>query len=344
MDSNLIEEIYEAAVLPDRWPPILQRVADQVDAMGACFIAQSPGGTSFVTSPGVERQLLDYISEGWADDPERTAPLFIDQYPGFRLEIDYRSAEEVSRLPAHAQFLDPRGMFAGAATAIQGTEDRSLFLAFEGFPTHQAAGTAVPMLDTLRPHFARAISLTALHTQRTQVVVDSLALAGAAAAVVGRDGRLRAANTPFVARMAERMVEGSLGLRFTDPFLQRQFAGALERHRAERGAVQSVAVRNNDGEPPFAIHLLPIKGAARELCESDGVLLLIADGANAAIPDADLLRLLFDLTPAEARLTRLIAQGHAVADASCCLAIAEATARVHLRSIFLKTGVSRQTE
>jgi DNA-binding CsgD family transcriptional regulator len=162
--------------------------------------------------------------------------------------------------------------------------------------------------------------------------------------VVGRDGRLRAANAGFVARIGERMIEGPLGLRFANPFLQAQFAAALERHRAECGAVQSVAVHDADGGPPFAVHLLPIKGAARELCETDGVLLLIADGSNLCVPDADLLRLLFDLTPAEARLTRLIAQGHAVADASRCLAITEATARVHLKSIFLKTGVTRQAE
>ncbi len=170
-------------------------------------------------SPRLERDLADYVAEGWAADPVRTAPLIAEQFPGFRAETDYRSIAEIEALPAHAEFLDPRGLIAGTATAIQGTSDRSMFLAFEGFPSHNASRAAIPFLNTLRSHLARAISLTALHKSRTQVIVDSLALAGAAAAVVGRDGRLRAANAGFTARMAERMIEGPHGL-LTDPFLE----------------------------------------------------------------------------------------------------------------------------
>lgn len=345
MDIRLIDGIYEAAVLPERWPEVLQSVAKAAGSVGGLFMAASPSGVDAIVSPALERDLADYVAEGWAVDPVRTAPLLEDQFPGFRAETDYRTLEEVEALPAHAEFLDRRGLIAGAATAIQGASDRSLFLAFEGFPTHDAAAAAVPFLDTLRPHLARAISLTALHRERTAIVVDSLALAGAAAAVIGGDGRLRAANDGFVERMGDRMIEGPLGLRFTDPFLQSQFTAALDQHRAERDSVQSLAVRSTDtNATPFAIHILPIRGKARELCDADGLLLLIADGANACVPDADLLRLLFDFTPAEARLARLIARGQPIADASRTLGIAEATARVHLKSIFFKTGVLRQSE
>ena len=344
MDIALIDQIYEAAVLPDRWPTILHSVASQIGARGGVFMSTSIDGVQAMVSPELELHLADYVAEGWAADPERTAPLIADQFPGFRAETDYRTVAEIEALPAHAEFLDQRGLIAGTATAIQGTRDRSLFLAFEGFPSHESAAAAKPFLDPLRPHFARAISLTALHVERTQVVVDSLALAGAAAAVVGRQGRLRAANAGFIARMADRMIEGPSGLRFTDPFLHRQFEIALERHRASQGSVQSVAIRDLSGAPPFAIHLLPIKGAARDLCESDGVLLLIADGANLCVPEADLLRLLFDLTPAEARLSRLIGEGRSLADSCGVLGITEGTARAHLKSIFLKTGVTRQAE
>ncbi len=344
MDISLVDRIYEAAVLPERWPAILQAVAAQVGAKGGVFMSTSAKGTQAVVSPALERDLADYVSEGWAADPVRTAPLLADQFPGFRSETDYRTVDEIEALPAHAEFLDPRGLIAGTATAIQGTSDRSLFLAFEGFPTHEAARGAVRLLDTLRPHFARAISLTALRPDSSQIVVDSLALAGAAAAVVRRDGRLRAANGRFIERVGGRMMDGPLGLRFNDPFLQSQFAGALSRGREKPTAVQSVAVRSENGEPPFAMHLVPIRGAARELYDSDGLLLLIADGNNLAVPNADLLRLLFDLTPAEARLSRLIAEGETLANASRSLRIAEATARVQLRSVFLKTGVTRQAE
>jgi DNA-binding CsgD family transcriptional regulator len=250
----------------------------------------------------------------------------------------------VAPLPAHAEFLDRRGLVAGAATAIQGTGDNSLFLAFEGFSSHGFSSRAVPFLDRLRPHLARAISLTALHNDRAQLIVDSLSLSGASAAIVDTTGSLRAANDGFTARMAGCMTDTLTGVRFTDPFLQQQFLAALHRHAHSTRAVQSLAVRNADGGAPFAIHLLPISGAARDVCGGDGILLLIADGTNTVVPNADLLRLLFDLTPAEARLSRLIAEGKWLGQASHSLGISENTARVHLTSVFQKTGVRRQSE
>lgn len=344
MDPNLVDQIYEAAVLPERWPQILDVVAQSVGAVGGLFMSASPDGAQAIVSPALEHHLADYIAEGWAADLARTAPLTAEQFPGFRAETDYRTIEEIEALPAHSEFLDPRGLIAGTATAIQGTSDRSLFLAFEGFSSHTHASAAVDFLDTLRPHFARAMSLTALCSDRSRVIVDSLALTGAAAAVVGREGRLRAANDGFNQRMGDHMLDGPLGLRFTDPFLQSQFTCALALHRSDRSTVQSIAVRGDAERAPFAIHFVPIRGAAREFCDSDGALLLIADGTNACVPDADLLRVLFDLTPSEARLSRLLAEGSSLSEASRRLHITEQTARVHLKGIFLKTGVSRQVE
>jgi DNA-binding CsgD family transcriptional regulator len=65
---------------------------------------------------------------------------------------------------------------------------------------------------------------------------------------------------------------------------------------------------------------------------------------NRVLPNADLLRLLFDLTLAEARIARLLLEGRTLNQAAAAAQIAYATARVHLRSIFAKTGVHRQAE
>lgn len=344
MNPMLIDQIYEAAIFQERWPQLLQFVADQVGARGATFMIKSPNALRAVASTGIGQLVDDFIALGWSSDPARVQPLIDEQYPGFRVETDYRTPEQIHALPVYREFLIPRNLVAGAATTIQGSTDRAVFLSFEGFGSHDAARAAVPALDRLRPHLARAISLSALHSQRTQIIVDSLALVGAAAAVVCADGQLRYANQLYTDRLGAMLTDSRLGLRFTDPFLQRQYLAALDRHRATDGMVQSVAVRGADGSTPFAIHILPITGAARDLCDADGVLLLVADGANDTVPDADLLRLLFDLTPAEARLARLIAKGHSVTDAGKVLAITAATGRVHLKSIFAKLGVQRQID
>ena len=54
--------------------------------------------------------------------------------------------------------------------------------------------------------------------------------------------------------------------------------------------------------------------------------------------------LLFDLTPAEARLAAVIAGGHPPRDAALRLGVTEATARTTLKRILAKTGTRRQAD
>jgi len=58
----------------------------------------------------------------------------------------------------------------------------------------------------------------------------------------------------------------------------------------------------------------------------------------------ELLQGLFDLTPAEARLARALMQGLTTAGAARQFGIAEATVRTQMKSLFAKTGQSRQSD
>lgn len=344
VDPLLIERIYEAAVVPEQWPALLESISDRIGAFGATVLTRSAHGVSIIPSPRIERTVDEYIAEGWANDPDYAAPLIADQYPGFRAETHYRSIEEIERLPVHVEFLAPRGLVGGVGTVLQGAHDDVVQLALEGLPTHAAAEAATPWLDQLRAPLGRALSLTAaIKAQRTEATVAALDLAGVAAAVVSGDGRLRAANHRFTGRLGDRLIDRPIGLRFADRFLQAQFAVALSAAGTGAG-VHSIALAATEDQPACAIHLLPLRRGARDVFGWDGVLLLLAEAANASVPGADLLRLLFDLTPAEARLTRHLVEGRTPAEAAALLRITDATARTHLRRIFAKTGVRRQAE
>ena len=58
----------------------------------------------------------------------------------------------------------------------------------------------------------------------------------------------------------------------------------------------------------------------------------------------EMMRQLFDLTPAESAVALRLAGGQSLEEAAADLAISRNTARAHLRSIFSKTGITRQTE
>ncbi|HVT37170.1 MAG TPA: helix-turn-helix transcriptional regulator [Nevskiaceae bacterium] len=65
--------------------------------------------------------------------------------------------------------------------------------------------------------------------------------------------------------------------------------------------------------------------------------------SNVSQPSTELLRRLFGLTRMEAQLALLLTEGNTLDEAAEKMDVRRNTARTHLRSIFCKTGVTRQT-
>ncbi len=89
-----------------------------------------------------------------------------------------------------------------------------------------------------------------------------------------------------------------------------------------------------------AIHATEWTEGKRRPC----VAVFMRDAESRSEPPARLAQQLFQLTPAETALAIQLANGLSLDEASEVLNIRRNTARAHLRSIFSKTGVRRQTE
>ncbi|MFU2489482.1 response regulator transcription factor [Thauera sp. WH-1] len=74
------------------------------------------------------------------------------------------------------------------------------------------------------------------------------------------------------------------------------------------------------------------------------VVLYVRDPAGRTLADAEAVRQLFNLTPTETAVALKLADGASLEEAAEALGIRRNTARAHLRAIFSKTGVRRQTE
>jgi len=72
--------------------------------------------------------------------------------------------------------------------------------------------------------------------------------------------------------------------------------------------------------------------------------LFICSAQLRPLPDLDNLRLMFRLTPTEARVALLLAQGCRTEDVAQKLDVSASTVAFHLRNLFAKTGVTRQTD
>jgi DNA-binding CsgD family transcriptional regulator len=95
---------------------------------------------------------------------------------------------------------------------------------------------------------------------------------------------------------------------------------------------------------PVILRVLPVHGAARTPFLGARVLLTLTSLEPRPWPNAATLTRAFGLTPAEARLASIIAEGRSPEHAAKALGISRGTARNQLKAIFGKTDTHRQSE
>ena len=114
--------------------------------------------------------------------------------------------------------------------------------------------------------------------------------------------------------------------------------------RGEPPACCGLALTKSSGNRSLGLIVQPVTVAQRGTATSPMVAIYVRDPEANSDVESGLVRQLFDLSPAEAAVARRLAAGLSLEDAAHSLAISRNTARAHLRSIFSKSGISRQTE
>ena len=108
--------------------------------------------------------------------------------------------------------------------------------------------------------------------------------------------------------------------------------------------VRTFPVRNDETGAALIAHFVPVRLSARDMfARCDGALILTPVSGGAAAP-VELLQSLFDLTPAESRLARSVAEGEPIDAIARRAQISRNTARSHLQRVLSKTGCRRQAE
>lgn len=343
--DELIGRIYEAGALPDRWPATLETLAAAVGARGGNLIRSTGSSIRLISSPAIAELTEEFDRQGWNLQNSRVSRLIERaSHPGFLTDLDLHSQDEIRSLPMYTEFLTPAGADAGAATVIQGGEDDGLVVALEAFPDHKAAHRAVPFLDALRPHLARAALLsTEARDAQAASLMHIFGAAGMAVAFLNDQGKVMAATDRFAASFEDILLDSAGRLRVVDAETDRRLVEALGRMREHRIG-SSVAIRDKQKIGRAVLHLLPASGNARDIFSGDFSFALLARPDNRLIPGSDIIGALFDLTPAEARIARGIAEGASPADLSRKLAVSVETVRSQLKKVYAKTSTNRQSE
>ena len=147
-------------------------------------------------------------------------------------------------------------------------------------------------------------------------------------------------NGPFEALLGKFLTDTPTGLRLFDRTADLMFRRAVT-DRATTGA--SIPL-GRDASEPVALHLIPVRGDARDVFAGVGMLAVVAQARTDRAPEVDLLQLMFDLTPAEAHTARQIALGKSPREISTQSGKGIETIRSQLKAALLKTGSQRQSE
>jgi DNA-binding CsgD family transcriptional regulator len=345
--EGLIDRIYEAAVVPELWPGVLQDVSTLAGCFGGILFTATPDKIGrWTSSNNVHELMTDFTGdpEIQANNIRLQRGIAVKRH-GFFGNDELYGREEMESSFVYSKFFLPRGFGYCAGTVFpMPNGDMAAFDLERRYADGPVSQQEIAVLDVLRPHLGRAAVLaTRLNLERARVVVDALESAGLAAAILGITGRVLAANALLEGMSAQFVFRAHDRIALADAGANALFAESIEQ-LASASSTRSIPVPALPGHAAAVAHVLPLPGEAADVFFRAHALMVVTRLDRPAAPSAELLGGLFDLTPAEARVARSISEGKTTEEAAAALNLSRETVRWYLKAIFSKTGVSRQAE
>ncbi|MBL0149581.1 MAG: helix-turn-helix transcriptional regulator [Ideonella sp.] len=352
--ADLLGLIYESALKPDTWAIALSALREVFDGNYVSLIVRPGSGDDLgliVSAAGDHRTI----------DPNNP-PLSLSPFSGMLVDrvvtVDDVLTEQDWR--ASAYFRDwclPHDVFHVMAVDIQ-TRDGGVYglriTRGDGAVRFSLADRA--RCQTLLGHLRRALDLHLSVNQDRQVnklYGQAMAHLMVGAVVLDEQGKVLECNP-----MAKAIFEMNDGLVVNGGQVEATYAADNRRLQrlvrevldntgrpARLRPAEAISISRPSGKVSWGLVVQAIspdrwtEGKHRP-CAA----VFVRDSDSKAMPPVRLAQELFQLTAAETMLAIQLANGLSLEEAAEALNIRRNTARAHLRSIFSKTGVRRQTE
>lgn len=353
IDLDFVDKIYEAAIIPEYWPAVLEQLCRIGDGYAAALLAfdgpnqliNPPGLLRYVTTKPYETAYASYAKEGLGYENVRPKRALEQQYAGFQRDLDLCSLQELEDDPIYQRFLFPYGIGWTAGTAIPiPTSDILVFDLCRRRDDGPFDGTALARVDPYRPHLARSAMLASrLGLERSMARVEALNAVGLPAVLVSPHGHVRAAN-PLFETLAPQLDIGHFDRVIVGHQPAADMLGSVLAEADTTRFVHSIPIPPVGGKPAIIAHVIPMRREARDIFAGIGAMIVATRVEAPRLPFADLLGGLFDLTPAESRLARAIAGGVTIQAYAATAMVSAETVRTQLKSVMSKTGTHRQTD
>jgi DNA-binding CsgD family transcriptional regulator len=354
VDADQLEKV--SAILGDTvldpavWPRALEAISDAVGALGAALLQSDVRTPDIPRTASTDEAFSQYFRNNWHVRDvraDRGVPLLLNG-ASVIIDQDLLTPDELRRDPLYNEHLLPFGLqwFAAvgfrAGSALWG-------LSIQRTPREGPFEEQdKPILATLSQRLTEVASLS--------TSVGRAALSGATnafdavrqpAIAIDRSGFVLDANQSTEAIFDDciRIKNGRLVI--GDSQAKGSLDNLMDRLRVTPDTAvlpcEPIVIRR-ERKSPIVIRVLPVHGAARTPFLGARALLTFTAVAPKPGPKAALLCKAFSLTPAEAKLASIIAEGVKPEQAAEELGISRETARTQLKAVFAKTATHRQSE
>lgn len=348
--STLVLSLSTSLVSDDPWRGFLLELSGQIDAKHGTLILVPPdaGGRGTMTTPtSTPHEIQEYIDRYLEIDP------FVRLPEGQVVALfEYVGRETLEQLPDYKEWLA-----AVDASHILGVDMR-LASGYEArLRLSRAPGGRAftpeerRWVEKILPHLRQALEIyqrLELSQYERAVMFDTVEQFAVGTVLLDSGFRVLKLNEVAASILAEAdgiaLIDGQVVLTDADADGAFRATMAAVRDSSTSGRQLFPVKRGATGSDIMAI-VQPVPTPIFMHGEAvPAVALLITDPARKRKIDGDALCKLFGLTPTEGMIAAALANGHLVGEAAQQLGIAENTVRAHLRSIFLKLDISRQSQ
>ena len=348
--DRLIDEIYDAGACPDRWPEVISSIASAAGAMGGVMFGFSKSrGLIFQHNGSLDAASIRvfttrHLNNAWVQGMAKR------EVNRLVISDEIIKLRQLKQSSFYDEVLIPQHIAHGALATLKFCADIDI-----QFSVHKSARDGVfksgdeISLRRFLPHVCRAmgVSLRLARGVRPSATYDSVTDRMACAAFTLSEGGVLLDANQEAERLAVSGGWGSMlskgGVRFTDPSEHRRFLDGVK--RVLQGAAMQALLLGR-GAQRLEVVIAPLKAREaqwlnRSSAPSAAVLVLVSE-----VPGERRLHLCAgaSLTAAEWRIAKMAALGVANLEIARTLELSRNTVKTHLRRIYEKLNVHRQSE
>jgi DNA-binding CsgD family transcriptional regulator len=366
--AELVGQIYDAALEPQRWPAVVEHLLpfvqaksgmlftpyDRIDAPGFCF----PANIS-------QNFLQQNASRYQPHDPWAMAIREAGVGRAGNLVIGDEIVPRASLLASRffREFLKPQNTSRICVAFVFGGHEHPSVLntaltVHRSIRSRPFSERSKERLRLLIPHLSRALGVMfRLRNAEMKIAASRSALDRLSSGIVLVDAHRdivftnRAAQRLFAARDGLTLAPGSSSrerLAAATPAktaeIDRALGAALAPVRAQLPHFSvGIRVPRPSGKAPVVLNVSSLP-ADNGFGDGACAIVFLTDSCEAPRISQALLRRIYGLSAAELRIVERVCAGGSLGDAASALGIGQATARSQLQSAFDKTGTRRQAE